>query len=709
MTRSAQKAEVVESANQIFVRRALKLLVPSCGTDLKDPKGPAEETYVASFAKNLESVGYSMSQELIQACSQLTLSELTELNKDAMAALKLARGAHLPFKPMYPNFPKQVMELTDGRLYLNAVVHYLTSGKVVPATEKNPRPELTERTDLKVLNLGTEREFERIFMRLVGSNTSISPQDKDDVAWFISHYKDDIELMLPHAIPHRETKAFVCAKLIEFTSKARQRVPALCDTATDVLRLAVAMSGGDVSLQLPVKFRRFSRPERRMLLLTLEAQKNHVEDMLRWKGRWIRLGERLHPGEMKNRFPKAAQAFDVLRNKLPAETFNSRLESALEKKDISQIVSMLKSRPGEFARRLDHVLRLSPPEKTDSVIVEFDGVAAKVATPLLLQVRQHFATRNDMQELRVFFPKGEIAKAQAIPNNLAKLDSRVCESVKNVCTKPLVDKFKILPRLGKCYIDPELKNFLVPSSQRSASKSLRTAARGSRMHLPDSDCLRFFIWWKNGRGQTDLDLSAVMFKEDFTYHSVVAFYNLKDIGGHHSGDIVDAPNGASEFIDISKKMCIEHGARFVVMVVSSYSGQPYCDLPECFAGWMARKHAESGEIYEPKTVQDKLDLSANTQIAIPAIFDLKTGHVIWADLSLSRWPFWYNTVAANLWGVQLTLKSMLNLNKPNLYDLFKLHAENRGELVDNEEDADTVYSVANGAPFDLTKIGSELL
>ncbi len=49
------------------------------------------------------------------------------------------------------------------------------------------------------------------------------------------------------------------------------------------------------------------------------------------------------------------------------------------------------------------------------------------------------------------------------------------------------------------------------------------------------------------------------------------------------------------------------------MVVMSYTNQPYCDLPECFAGWMARTAPQSGEIYEPRTVQDKLDISANMQ------------------------------------------------------------------------------------------------
>ncbi|WP_439621947.1 hypothetical protein [Gemmata sp.] len=30
--------------------------------------------------------------------------------------------------------------------------------------------------------------------------------------------------------------------------------------------------------------------------------------------------------------------------------------------------------------------------------------------------------------------------------------------------------------------------------------------------------------------------------------------------------------------------CTEKGVRYVVMCLNSFTNQPYCDLPECFAG-----------------------------------------------------------------------------------------------------------------------------
>src|SRR5262249_55441280 len=67
--------------------------------------------------------------------------------------------------------------------------------------------------------------------------------------------------------------------------------------------------------------------------------------------------ERLHPGEYAARLPQAAAAFDVLRNDRPFETFNGRVETALVRKDAAVVLEILDARPGELARRLDHLAR----------------------------------------------------------------------------------------------------------------------------------------------------------------------------------------------------------------------------------------------------------------------------------------------------------------------------------------------------------------
>jgi len=141
----------------------------------------------------------------------------------------------------------------------------------------------------------------------------------------------------------------------------------------------------------------------------------------------------------------------------------------------------------------------------------------------------------------------------------------------------------------------------------------------------------------------------------------------------------------------------------------SYSRQPFADLPECFAGWMTREEPGSGGIYEPKTVVDKLDLTASTTIAIPLVFDLKQNKVMWCDIALRGHPRYNINVHGNLSQIAITLQSMLNLNKPTLYDLLSLHAQARGQQIHSKEHADTIFSVENDTPFRLEEIASSYM
>jgi hypothetical protein len=498
------------------------------------------------------------------------------------------------------------------------------------------------------------------------------------------------------------------ASLIRHASATAGILNSHIKTATDVLRLAVALSDGDVSLASSVKFTKFTRAWRRTLLAWLERTGNPVEDMLRWKKRWIRLGERLHPGDYAEVFPKTYAAFKALRNDERVVTFNSQMEALLAARNAESALRMLESRPGDLARRLDHLLRIATDR--DTVLAKFRLTAASVSTPVLLQMLAHFRQRDSMPDLRIFFPKGEVGKLFAIPCELPVLPSHVRGEVTSLCEEALVERFSKKPSLGNCWLDSRMAHYIVPLAQRSASKALRTITRGSRLPLPCAKVLRFFIWWRNGSSRTDIDLSAALFDADQRHVDHLSYYNLKNFGGCHSGDIVDAPQGASEFIDVELDKLRASKVRYILMMISSFTSQPYCDLPECFAGWMSRQESGSGEVYEPSTVQDKLDVASNTRICIPAVFDLEAQEVIWADLALKNHPAYSNNAINNLSSLSLMLRSLTSIAKPDLHTLFALHVRARGTMGASPADAETVFSPEAGiTPMDVDRIRAEFL
>ena len=267
-------------------------------------------------------------------------------------------------------------------------------------------------------------------------------------------------------------------------------------------------------------------------------------------------------------------------------------------------------------------------------------VAHKVSTPVLLQVYAHFLNRDRVADHRAFFPKGSVAKVQVVTRRCPAAAAQTgggkpWASHRPVRARHPGEAVRSLPSLGKVYLDERLRTQNVPFAQRSASKALRTISRGSRLALPACDTLRFFVWWKEPKGErTDIDLAAVFFGDDWKRLADVAYYNLKDWGSAHSGDITSAPKGAAEFIDLHMPTVREKGVRYVQMVIYSFTQQAFKDLPECFAGWMARQEVQSGEVFEARTVQDKIDIAGDTTVNVPLIIDLKERQVVWADIAL---------------------------------------------------------------------------
>ena len=675
--------------HSIYIRRKSKIHVPA-------GSGNVCHEQLATLQKELVHLGYVMSEELQDRLATLDETHLVALSRHLLRELHKLLGAHVQHKPLYPGFPEQVMKASDAELYLNAIRHYLFGVRLPPATDQ--QPPLLDGQSPRVLELGNMEEFERIFTRLAGAASSLSEKDRQDVVWFVRQYRENIFRLMPSKFPFKENLALLAAQLLRHVPGERSAafVREHVATATDLLRVAVALFDGDASLVASTRFGSIPRPWRKLVLSLLDAIPNGIEDMLRRPEPWKRLGERLHPGEHAARYPHAHLAFQQLRNGQAPQSWMSRMEQALASGDVQLAVSLLESRPGEYARKLDALLRA--PGATAEWVSRFSSLAPRVSTPVLLQVRTHFLHRHAAPSMRAFIPKGELAKIYATKDCRPPVPDELAAQVVKVCEAALLERFSRLPPLGPSYIDPALRSYMVPLAQRNASKSLRTLARGSRIPLPEGAAIRMFLWWKNGRGRTDIDLSAALFDKQYGLVEALSFYNLRGEGGYgvHSGDIVDAPQGAAEFIDLDLPRVRARGARFVVMCINSYTAQPYCDLPECFAGWMARRHPGSGEPFEPRTVVDRVDIAANTRICLPLILDLERNEMLWADLALTEYPNWHNTVATNQGRIALMLRAMNETIRPDLFTLFDLHVSARGSRVDNRCTAQTVFSVSEG-------------
>lgn len=741
--------KIGQSLQSILLRRKSCIFLDSKGNNKPSRK------HILALQTEIAKYGYTLSKEVIDNISKKDLKELHNL---LLTNLPDMIGSKADNRPLFQNFPKHTPNNTED-FYLKRILGYieqfsknkdykiLSCGHAIDTElfnmedfgacpiceyqvdtkdleEPKKRKPLSEYTAFKVIDLGSEKDVYNIFYKLLSSNTPLGEQDYNDITIILTKGDEDLlKSYIPEEIKIKETLAFFIITLIKDLNEdiAQEIISKTKFTATDILRISVSLSGGDISLADNSRFKSFSNKERRIIMYLLDTVKKPLEDMYKYKEQWKRLGEKIHPGTYK-KFTNAKNYFEVIRNN--PETivrFDSMLEEFIKNKKVSEAADLLCERPGVFARRLDNLLRLDK-SKIEYVLNAFEIVIDKITTTTLLQIKFHFKNRNKKVEFRYFLPKGSISKI-FIKEDIVSykiIDKEITNKVKKIINKELLKRFKkqsLIKKDSNVYINPLLKKCIVPNGTRNSSKSLQKITRGSVLPITtdkniEANFLRFFTYWK---GDIDLDLSITLHNENFETVSICSYTALRDnnFGLIHSGDIRSAPRGASEYVDINIKQAIKSGARYVVMSVISYSGEEF-SLFEAFSGVMIRKNQNKGEPYEPKTVFNKIDLSGDSKYIIPMIFDLHTKEVIYADMNLKVNSM--SNVESENAKIQNILRSILDFKntKPNLFNLFKLHAKankaNIDQIFDKEKEYDIIFDIDNGVtPFNIEEISSTYL
>lgn len=682
--------------NEILLRRKHKITV-----DLKTPLNIIDTkslTHLFTLELNLGSLGFSLEQNFALVLAKQPVEVIDDLYKELIPAIKALIGADKEYKVMYPNFPRQVAEAKDAELWINAMLHYCSHGTWLPEYEKIERAPLAELSKRQELTLGSLEDLQEIFTNLLSSKTSLAQQDYKDLEWCLENIEESWN-WIPEEITFKEILAWISAKLVE---KGKTKVLAkYYNTATDVLRLAVSLSDGDISLAKNTKFKSFSRKERRILMTLLAQCSNLNEDMWRYKEQWVRLGERLHPGEFKGQaFKKIQLAFKSLREEKKPLFWTGKVEGLIKspehnKDEMKVLLGLLAQRPGEFARRLDKLLRDYHNYKSE-IVESFSTVADKVSTPVLLQALAHFQYRS-CEDLRTVMPKGNAAKIQVLDSFSQEIGNTTELCI--VIIKALDQQYSKRSPLGNVWIDRGLADFIVPFSQRSATSAYKVMTRGSRFTLAKKN-VRFFIWWTNMRDEfeaVDLDLSVAFYNENWGYVGHVSYSNIKDNTRecYHSGDITNGGafggKGVSEFIDVNLDSMLKDGIRYVVPQVYSYTGEPFSQVP-CTFGWMERSDLNSGEIYEPTTVENQISLSSEGRYTVPLVIDCKERKVIWTDLSGQFQSTQSNNLESNLVGTTLAAHAMVNLKRTTMFQVAALNALARGKVVEDVTEADVIFT-----------------
>jgi len=112
-------------------------------------------------------------------------------------------------------------------------------------------------------------------------------------------------------------------------------------------------------------------------------------------------------------------------------------------------------------------------------------------------------------------------------------------------------------------------------------------------------------------------------------------------------------------------------------------------MKDCVFGLMERESPESDMIFVPKTITNAVSIANESSTVCIAILDLKEKEYIWIDLEVQSRGLVNIESTSDM--VSIIIKSTLKNTCLSVYDLLLLHAQSRGTIVKNINNATTKF------------------
>ena len=607
-------------------------------------------------AAELFHAGYNVHPDILEL---MTKDQLSELVAAARAASHMDRN----WVPMYPNFPRSVRESDELTLFIDQLVHYLSAGALVPTEKAEDRGALPFADTVisnKTVQAYQASDVPAIVSQIVRAGTAMSDSD----AVFVERAAEispSVRQALMDAVlrtRHEENmyRGLVIARRTtqdpeHFLSCTREVLNSRTNS-TGLLRAMLALystasTGKEedyntavLTLQdskaYAVRFHSVPASVRRDLVRRLGAvtRGKYGCDLLRARqDLWRKLCKSIHSFsyvESKD----SQRALDVIHSNGTYTTLNAAVENYINEGNIAHAAQELTTyRPAAFLRQLSRLaLNASSPDVV-KLCEAIESIAMQKRVPVSTFISAYQGIVNYNQDFKVLRIAGALNHAAANTQSLPQL---TVDRLSNALLKGVSQRLSHaqLPQSIGTVAD----NAPVELMRRDASVTDREMIRGQRISIDDMGAgttVRLFTQWY-GSG-VDLDLSVGLLDENYSMQDMCSWNTSKRTTAMtHSGDLVSGGyDGATEYVDLNVAKAQGSGARYAVVTVDSFNGDPL-EKVDVVAGAAVRSEAQSGELFDPRTVKLSFELTTPATDSLPFIIDLHTCELIWMDSSFGR-------------------------------------------------------------------------
>lgn len=544
-------------------------------------------------------------------------------------------GENVP-EPFYRGFPQSVKELSADQLLFDQLVHYAITygfGNFSEAGhsifEKDfERTAFKEGADIKDFVILNEMDADAALGNMINDLLLGTRPLSDEQYALVVEYVKDNNNFIPDGIGSKNTA-------IKLILDLRDNAYANYISMSDVIKLVDELN-----------FQKYENTNIKKLNLKNQDRKfiTSIIDILFSSGRvdikncyekkkiWCGLLHHIHY------VPKSeeAKAFvDAMRGNENLSVY-SAFEKAMTEKNVKTAVDALKTGKGSAAvlRNLNYIIsRCESVDDLKYIIDCIDTDNVIVLIQLLIQYSQ-YKSGNQARTFK-FTKYNRLITHMETEDEKKKRKSIISEGQANMLAAEITKNLErvLKNRLGKVYIDPAMKNYAVPIQENTSQGGFGVLTKGSRIRIPDTKKLRAFTYWEK---VDDIDLSVFGIddngnRKEFSWRTMA--HNQSD-AIVYSGDETAGYYGGSEYFDIDMEKFRKRypNIHYLIFCDNVFTG---IDFNKCYckAGYMTRDLEDSGEVYEPKTVNSSFLVDCASTFAYLFAVDLETNDFIWLNIA----------------------------------------------------------------------------
>lgn len=596
-------------------------------------------------------------------------------------------GVNVP-EPFYRGFPQSVRKLTKEELLFDQLLHYATTygmgyfdepGYSV-FEERFKRIAFKEDTPIKEFEILTE-EVAIVKLAEICDNLLTSTRPLNDIQYnMFLEYAKTYPMYQPTSFASKNTlvKYLIDTKDLSYVKYMKM---------SDVIKLVDEINWRHYNNK-NIKKLHFNMEDRRFITNVInklfDLDKCDVEVCHEKKKIWCGL---LHHIHYKGKTQEAKDFCFTIRNKGNFSAYSAfEVEMSVGHPDSAAYVLARHKGVTAVLRNLEYLL--SRCTTIDEIEKIFNIIKDSKNTIVLIQLFLKYNSYIDSKDPRTFtFTKyNQIRCHKETDNECVRrrthLNNLTVSMLKTMILKTLEENLR--GKLGKVYIDEDMYRYAIPLQNNTSQGGFGVLATGSRLPIPEGKKVRAFTYWEKVH---DIDLSCFGIDEDGnrTEFSWRTMYNNHSDAITYSGDQTSGYHGGSEYFDIDLDAINKRFPKMKYMIFADnvYSGINFNHC-YCKAGYMIRDILDSGEVYEPKTVESSYIIDCQSTYAYLFGIDLDTREMVWLNIAQEG-----NTRVAGTTEFDFLLKYFDIIKCINMQNLFRMMAT---ETVKDSADADVVVT-----------------